>query len=151
MAKNEVDSAIQKLLVMDQKKDETVKVYQNAAPTATFGAQTLSLDLSDAEFVDINTRFASGKHRVQRFKVGEDGTIGAENDNMSYTNMNFVRLIVVKTTGIDFKEAYFNNTKNNGYCIPESIYKVILGGVQLKAYLCRFLEVLQRGCRSCVA
>lgn len=128
MAKNEVDSAIQRLLKLDQKKDATVKVYQNAAPTATFGAQTIALDLANAEFVEINTRFGNGRHRVQQFKVGSNGIIGAGNENTSYTDNNYVRLIQVTTKGIDFQEAYFNKTKNNNYCIPESIYKVILGG-----------------------
>lgn len=101
------------------------KVWNNSSPESDFGAQTLTLDLSDGEFVDIDVDFPGYVQcRVQRFKIGEKGLMTSNNDNVKYTNYCYTRLIEVKTTGITFKDAYFNNTKSNKYVKPRSIYIV---------------------------
>ena len=138
-----LDKICQAFIKMIRRKDSTKHVWNNASPTSTFGAQTLTLDLSDAEFVDIDIDFAGYERcRVQRFKVGERGLITSNNDNITYTNLCYTRLIDVKTTGIIFEDSYFNGTKKNDYIKPRSIWKTKLGGV-LRNLL---LEIVGRCC-----
>ena len=99
-------------------------LWTNSAPTTAFNAQTVTLDLSECDFVDINIKFGNSYHRTQRFKVGMNGMITSNNENTSYTNLCYTRLIEVATTGVTFRDSYFNATKNNAYMIPESIYGV---------------------------
>ena len=123
---NEIDQAIQNLMNMGVK---IKKVWQNASPSSGFGAQTLKIDLSNADFVDIDIDISgNGRGRVQRFKVGEAGMITSNNDNTNYTNYCYTRLLKVTTTGITFEAGYFNNTKSNNYTKPRSIWKIKLGG-----------------------
>lgn len=103
------------------------KVWENPSPTSAFSAQTIELDLSDAEFVDIDISFPNYERcRVQRFKVGEKCFATAGNDNPKYTNLNYMRLIEVKKTGIVFEDGYFNSEKDNNYVKPRSIWKIKL-------------------------
>lgn len=141
-----LDKICQALIKMIRKKDSTKLVWKNASPTSTFGAQTLTLDLSNAEFVDIDIDFVGYERcRVQRFKVGERGLVTSNNDNPNYTDLCYTRLIDVKTTGIVFEDAYFASTKNNNYVKPRSIWKIKLGGVL------RNLLSFARGCFVCLA
>lgn len=140
------DKICQALIKMIRKKDSTKHVWNNASPTSTFGAQTLTLDLSNAEFVDIDIDFVGyGRCRVQRFKVGEKGLITSSNDNSNYTDLCYLRVIDVTTTGIVFGDAYFASAKNNNYVKPRSIWKIKLGGVL------RNLLSFARGCFVCLA
>ena len=101
------------------------KVWTNASPASEFGKQTLALDLSAADFVDVYVDIAGdGRGRVQRFKVGEKGLITSNNDNTRYTNYCYTRLIEVTTAGITFDDGYFNSTKSNKYVKPKFIYIV---------------------------
>ena len=124
-----LDKICQSLIKMIRKKDSTTHVWSNASPSSDFGAQTLTLDLSDADFVDMDIDIAgNGRGRVQRFKIGEKGMITSNNDNTAYTNYCYTRLLEVTTTGITFGDGYFNNTKKNTYTKPKTIWKIKLGG-----------------------
>ena len=124
-----LDKICQTLIKMIRKKDSTTHVWSNASPSSNFGAQTLTLDLSDADFVDMDIDIAgNGRGRVQRFKIGEKGMITSNNDNTAYTNYCYTRLLEVTTTGITFGDGYFNNTKTNVYAKPKTIWKIKLGG-----------------------
>lgn len=124
-----LDKICQSLIKMIRKKDSTKHVWSNASPSSGFGAQTLKIDLSDADFVDMDIDISgNGRGRVQRFKIGEKGMITSNNDNTSSTNYCYTRLIEITTTGITFEEGYFNNTKTDKYTKPKSIWKIKLGG-----------------------
>lgn len=136
-----LDKICQALINMIRKKDSTTHVWTNASPSSGFGAQTLKIDLSNADFVDMDIDIAgNGRGRVQRFKVGEKGMITSNNDNTSYTNYCYTRLLEVTTTGITFGDGYFNSTKTDKYTKPKSIWKIKLGG-----YFVTFFRHLQGG------
>lgn len=142
-----LDKICQALINMIRKKDSTTHVWSNASPSSGFGAQTLKIDLSDADFVDMDIDITgTGRGRVQRFKVGEAGMITSNNDNTNYTNYCYTRLLKVTTTGITFEDGYFNSTKSNKYTKPKSIWKIKLGGV-----LRNFLQTLAGRCCICLA
>lgn len=126
-----LDKICQALVAMIRKKDSTTHMWTNASPSSGFGAQTIKMDLSDADFVDMDIDIAgNGRGRVQRFKVGEAGMITSNNDNTSYTNYCYTRLLKVTTMGITFEDGYFNSTKTDKYTKPKSIWKIKLGGRQ---------------------
>ena len=50
-SQNEYNQAMQNLITMIGKKIEIKKVWTNASPTSNFGNQTLTLNLSDYDFV----------------------------------------------------------------------------------------------------
>lgn len=100
------------------------KLWDNASPSSAFTAQTVSLNLSDYDFIDIDVKLANSRYQVQRFKVGQAGFISSGNEVVTATNVNYTRLINVTTSGVSFEGGYFNSAQNDNYVIPEQIYGI---------------------------
>lgn len=159
MAKNEVDSAIQKLLKLGIK---VTKLWENASPTSTFKGQEVKVAVKSNDFVLIETNYSTTASSDEVFIM--DPTRSAylrELAGAGYSNIGYSsRYVEFTDTAVKFSDNYTKTaigsttggTVNNTYQIPKRIFGIkLLGGVQLKAYLRRFRSFLQRGCRSCVA
>ena len=109
-------------------------LWTNPNPTSSFSAQTISLDLSKYDMVEIvfkqyaiNPFFSTNKTEVG--KGGRLFTYGYEDakelDGRSYT---------VSTTGISFRTGYSamisasSGTATDGQCVPYKIYGIKFGG-----------------------
>lgn len=104
-------------------KVSVVKLWENTKPTNNFGAQTISLDLSDCQMVAINCRFnAEYAHKKMHF-----GVVGSQigMDVISSSGYRGLRKATVSTTGISFEAATYNDNPGVvGYIIPTEIYGI---------------------------
>lgn len=92
------------------------KVWENASPTSDFKAQTIALDLSDAEMVMIKFKAqASSTSTTRNFAFGYVGeqaplvgflNLGAGSNSMEFS----YRLATVSSTGIEFGSGYKKST-----------------------------------------
>lgn len=110
-------------------------IWQNASPTSSFASQTVGLDLSDADEVEIEYRWSYAKATTQRerVKVGESTAFkmqGNISSSDSYVRL-YQRLATTAVTGISFEDAYSKQTNkteslgvSNSYCVPTRIYKI---------------------------
>lgn len=112
------------------------QVWENSSPESAFPEQTISCDLSDAEFVEIRYRYGTvdDTQWMEKVKIGEainlltqfnihtpTGSIGARR-----------RSAQVNNTAISFESSYAKTanqtspTESDNYLIPIAIHK--LGG-----------------------
>lgn len=110
---------------------DTVKVgldmdllWTNSAPTSSFSAQTLSIDMSDYNMIfviatsrtDLDVRFTA------LFNVG---TYTARLcTTFTGTNVYTTRNVNLTSASLGFEGGYNGSTANNSYCIPLYIYGV---------------------------
>lgn len=108
------------------------KVWENASPTSEFPAQTISLDLSDYDYVDIYTRYSGSdtSENHTRIRVGCECDIvrfyylTTANQTMGVRARNKVN---VTDAGISFPVCQVRRVtdtvvdKNDGYIIPTKI------------------------------
>lgn len=110
-------------------------LWENPSPTAAFAAQTISLDLSDYDEVEIEyIDFVQHQDIMAQIKVtiGSHGSMHIMIGNSGYSSgVPFVanRRFLVNLTGIDFEGASgipTNNslTSRNDTCIPLRIYGI---------------------------
>lgn len=101
-------------------------LWTNPDPSAAFSAQTVSLDLSAYEFIDIvGIADATGStymHFVNRFVIGELGRLTKSGRNADPPSFN--RDVTTSTTGVTFSTGYRNSTAGTRYAIPVRIYGI---------------------------
>lgn len=128
-----IDNALQALFNWSRR----TQVWVNSSPESAFPEQTISCDLSDAEFVEIRYRYgtADDTEWMEKVKIGKDtilltqfnihtssGSLGARRRSAQTSN-----------TAISFGTSFLkaanqtSSTESNNYLIPTVIYK--LGGV----------------------
>lgn len=101
-------------------------IWTNPDPTATFAAQTISLNLRMYKFIIVVARnFAVGDSNFgmlsQLCLKGVDTAfmVGA------YTNnRNGIRVVTPSDTGVTFAACKYNNGTNNNYGVPYYIYGI---------------------------
>ncbi len=105
------------------RKLSVVKLWENDKPTDTFGAQTISLDLSDCQMVAVNCRFSTGyAHKKMYF-----GVVGSQigMDVIASSGNSGLRKATISATGISFETATYNGSSDVvGYIIPTEIYGI---------------------------
>lgn len=140
---NYIDTAIQQLVTMFGDCAKIKKLWTNASPTSNFAAQTISLDLSDYDFVKIEYLMATdGKtDGVYNYNyvyacecpVGKTcilDFVGSQYGGTSYTPTSNARRAKVIETGIQFGTAIqkamgsTTATTNSNTIIPFAIYGV---------------------------
>lgn len=113
------------------------KVWENASPTSQFTDQSISLPLSDADFIIIRARIAASKTVEKTFLLAQDATTIMQIGNTSVISdlsLSVNRSATVSKSAINFTSAtlrYTDNTAVNPYnqgLIPYQIYAVN-GGV----------------------
>lgn len=113
-------------------------LWENAAPTSAFAAQTISLDLSDYNWVLIwiNKRMEPAAELTHSFAylcmVGASNDIACLTPSLEGMPYAFTRFVTVTSTGIAFDACYWkylnttSKTYDNGYHIPTRIYGIKL-------------------------
>lgn len=71
---NEYNQALQNLILMNRKKIEIEKVWENASPTSAFAVQDVSLDLNDYDFVRIRFNVSTTSTSYTMGLCAVDGT-----------------------------------------------------------------------------
>lgn len=96
-------------------------LWTNQSPTSSFTAQTVSLDLSDYDAVEIYAkRLISVDGFIEtRVSVGTVGAICG-----IYGSNGLYRSATVSTTGIVFASCYTDGVANNDYLAPVYIYGI---------------------------
>lgn len=110
------------------------KVWENASPTSSFVAQTVTLDLADADMVLIDYKATDTTSVVDSkiIKVGNASMLSTNYNNVSTSQAIVVasRSVTVSTTGIAFEQGFTkkpNETSasgNNVRAIPVAIYAI---------------------------
>lgn len=108
------------------------KVWENASPKTEFAAQTIRLDLSDADEVAIEFTRVSVNERVGRqyLAIGEDGAYTDLRTAASGVNYLFQRNYTTTASGVEFNEGLSvalgtnGRTQDNTICIPRRIYAI---------------------------
>lgn len=96
-------------------------LWTNPSPTSAFAAQTVSLDLSDYDAVEIETLLSVGGMTTTRTTdVGQMGEVGG----LGSAGATYCRMATVATSGITFTEGKTNGTTNNANAIPLRIYGI---------------------------
>lgn len=100
-------------------------VWENANPSATFAAQTISLDLSHFDWVLIEARhFEEGNttgYSTMLCRKGQTTSLLV----ISHTNnRDGLRPALVTDTGVQFSVCTYNNGTNNNYGVPLRIYAI---------------------------
>ena len=99
------------------------RAWQNASPTSEFAAQTISLDLSEYDFIMVLYM-----HRVT-FQTTLSSTLkkGQLGNLISVTSDNLTgyRSVTFTDSGVTFGECIYSKTNsNNGFCVPYEIYGI---------------------------
>lgn len=137
---------ILELLGIINKKTEIELAWTNPNPTSAFAAQTIALDLSDCDMVEIFSYGRAGQasytygYKSDSFLIGECGNI--QRTCFIGSSIDYIlvesRPLKVSKTGITFEKGstiYMNaNTHSfgvtsNGSAVPYKIFKIKLGGV----------------------
>lgn len=98
-------------------------LWTNPSPTSSFSAQTISLDLSNYDEVEIEAKQLASGTIVQLCRVG----IGKQTKCLfrdGNANNFYTRTFVVSASSIQFGDAYYNSTVTNTDCVPIAIYGI---------------------------
>lgn len=117
-----------KLLVNGAGVEAKKLLWTNASPTSSFAKQTISLNLSEYNFVEIQfsqNQEAPIRTNFVRAKVGDTQPSRC----LMYYNYLYTRDFTVKTTGVDFAVASLSSrtgtmADNNNVVIPYKIYGI---------------------------
>ena len=129
-SQNEYNQAIQNLIKMGAK---IKKVYQNASPTSAFKGQAIDVELQDADFVMITSRYSTTGASLETFIFDpSQGGYLRELAGAGYSNVGYCsRYIEFASAKITFNDNYLKTintstagTVNNTYQIPLAIYIV---------------------------
>ena len=133
------------------KVERRTLLWTNPSPTSPFAAQTISLDLSNYDAVDVEFRHWTNKDcRVTTrnyLNEGEGVGIGTSTDATSYGN--YRRGFKMHENGVQFWGGTSNASADNNSTIPVRIWGVKLVGVLRKsviAVLSAFKRIPERGC-----
>lgn len=112
------------------KVERRTLLWTNPSPTSVFDAQTISLDLSNYDAVDVEFRHWTNKDcRVTTrnyLNEGEGVGIGISTDVSSYGN--YRRGFKMYTNGVQFWGGTANASVDNSSTIPVRIWGVKVGG-----------------------
>ena len=112
------------------KVERRTLLWTNPSPTSPFAAQTISLDLSNYDAVDVEFRHWTNKDcRVTTrnyLNEGEGVGIGTSTDATSYGN--YRRGFKMHENGVQFWGGTSNASADNNSTIPVRIWGVKLGG-----------------------
>lgn len=115
---------IAQLLQADRRK----LLWTNPSPDANFGAQTVSLDLSNYDYAEIE--FVSGGSapagHATPFRSGVGSSALCVQNSMVASSMRW-RWFMPTATGVQFTVGYVNQTENNAVCRPYRIYGIKAG------------------------
>lgn len=143
---NDVRKKVSSIISSLNKKTEINLLWTNPNPTSSFAAQTVSLNLSGYDMVEIAFYQATSQlyTHTKRVLVGCVSDLGVVTTRFLETSgtstsgtWSTSRQVNVKTTGITFGAGAYEYTYNNGnnhvvnnsYTIPLKIYGIKLGGV----------------------
>lgn len=101
---------------------EMVKLWENASPTSEFAAQTVSIDLSAYQLVEVHFKYAAAANgrAISSCPVGTrlNVVMGGSNNALAMRYAN------VSETGLSFESGYLNGTANTTSAIPVEIYGI---------------------------
>ena len=101
-------------------------LWTNSAPTSSFAAQTVSLDLAQYKLILIT--FHNFATSDAQYGLLAQLCIVGEKNYLQFTsatnNRSGRRLATVSSTGVDFAACVYNNGTNNSYGIPYQIYGI---------------------------
>ena len=103
-----------------------VLLWENPNPSASFGAQTVSLTLSGYSFVLIEYRDYTASDAASALHTILCGVGGKYQMLSGYSKNNRIgnRTANVTASGITFSEAQYNNETTNTYNVPLRIYGI---------------------------
>ena len=101
-------------------------LWTNPNPTSSFGAQTISIDLSDYSLIIIShyTNNAVGFDTAQ---VIQQIIPIADGQSSLIAGMNYYqrrKVSAISNTGVTFNSGQYIAQENNGVCIPQKIYGI---------------------------
>ena len=110
-------------------------LWTNPNPTSSFSAQTISLDLSKYDAVEV---VAKGWH-ADPYVIFFGARVGEGAEIMTYGGIDYAvelntRKFTLSSTGVAFQSGYktaLNSTTgsvSNSHCIPTKIYGIKFGG-----------------------
>lgn len=132
-SQNEYNQAMQNLITMIGKKIEIKKVWTNASPTSTFKGQDIDVDIQDADFVVITSRYSTSSSTLETFVFDPaEGGYLRELAGAGYSNVGYQsRYVEFASEKITFSDNYYKNinsatagTVNNNYQIPTVVFAV---------------------------
>lgn len=101
-------------------------LWTNSDPTATFAAQTVTVDLSGYTAVLIKTlndrTSNTPQYHSELVFVGDSSVCYSSNANT--TAYQYKRQADVTTSGVTFGGGFRNTSAGSGYAIPQNIYGV---------------------------
>lgn len=130
---DEYNKALQNLLTLSGKKVEIKKVWLNASATSAFKGQDIDVDIQDADFVVITSRYSTNSSTFETFIFDPaEGGYLRELAGAGYANVGYQsRYVEFASEKITFGDNYYKNintattgTINNIYQIPVAIYTV---------------------------
>ena len=126
---------LNKILKNLQGVEKKTLLWTNKSPTSEFAAQTISLNLSGYDAVEIICRYSRTDDASMRYicDVGSSTSMYwfyyTATDG-KYTGVRSRNVVSVSTTGVDIHTCSgkpgnsTTNTSNNGYIIPVKIYGI---------------------------
>lgn len=114
-----VESALNELY----EKNNFDLLWTNDNPTTNFAAQTLSLDLSNYNYVIVVTRTSTSEDYKNRAStiIPIGGTVYT---GVGVSEDRAMRYAKASSSGIEFSDAHYGLQDNNTYAIPYKIYGV---------------------------
>lgn len=138
---NESNQALQNLILMNKKKIEIKKVWENASPGSDFSRQTIELNVTDASFILVAFKVTknSSLWGVAILTCDGNSYIIDAPYNTDYTSSGTVigtafRGAVYKSGGVQFGKGYSkdhldkNSVERPAFIIPVKIFAV-KGGI----------------------
>lgn len=117
-----------KIIAQLLQADRRTLLWTNPSPNANFGAQTVSLDLSNYDYAEIE--FVSGgtapAGHATPFRSGIGSSALCVQNSMVAASMRW-RWFMPTATGVQFTVGYVNQTENNAVCRPYRIYGIKAG------------------------
>lgn len=112
---------------MDAKQERLTLLWTNSTPSSAFAAQTLSIDLTDYDYVHVFAYSDTGSTRLQdagiTVKDAGTGMLRVGPGSASVQSPIYARSIsAISNSGIEFSSGYSNATAGTSYLIPARIY-----------------------------
>lgn len=112
--------------ILDDLSNRRVLLWTNPNPTASFGPQTINLDLSDYDYVEIIAKKTASETWYFTSKIP---IIAQGNLYFIESGVTFDRNCTLSSTGIQFKTGYYNLATgslvtDNTRSVPYQIYGI---------------------------
>lgn len=124
---NEYNQALQNLILMNRKKIEIEKVWENASPSSLFNAQSITIqNLQNYDYILMTGAYSTGSYRNSL--ILSLTAIGDKSSFCIAANIIATRHITIESNKITFGAGYQVNTYGgssmiaNDVCIPREIY-----------------------------